>query len=196
MRATKHLAVVLALTFLVLAGCSEIGQFGLPGDYESISNDIVGEVRDIDTRAREIEIRANSGRTTRIRYDIDTQVIYRQRNYSVANLERGDYVAARVQQDRDGRNYTSTITVREAAQDRASIGGNRLDRIEGRIEYIDSRRGTFEIRDSRNRLMVVSVPFNAPRGVVDRFNRLRNGDEVRVEGYAVSSDRFDLESFL
>jgi len=196
MRATKHLAVVLALTFLVLAGCSEIGQFGLPGDYESISNDIVGEVRDIDTRAREIEIRANSGRTTRIRYDIDTQVIYRQRNYSVANLERGDYVAARVQQDRDGRNYTSTITVREAAQDRASIGGNRLDRIEGRIEYIDSRRGTFEIRDSRNRLTVVSVPFNAPRGVVDRFNRLKNGDEVRVEGYAVSSDRFDLESFL
>ena len=196
MGAIKYLTIVLALTFPILAGCNEIGQFGLPGDHGTVTSDIVGEVRDIDTRAREIEIRADSGRTSRIRYDIDTQVIYRQRNYPVSNLERGDYVAARVQPDRDGRSYTNTITVREAAQDRASIGGNRLDRIEGRVEYIDSRRGTFEIRDSRNRLMVVSVPFNAPRGVVDRFNRLRNGDEVRVEGYAVSSDRFDLESFL
>ena len=196
MGAIKYLTLVLALTFPVFTGCNEIGQFGLPGDHGTVTSDIVGEVRDIDTRAREIEIRADSGRTSRIRYDIDTQVIYRQRNYPVSNLERGDYVAARVQPDRDGRSYTNTITVREAAQDRASIGGNRLDRIEGRVEYIDSRRGTFEIRDSRNRLMVVSVPFNAPRGVVDRFNRLRNGDEVRVEGYAVSSDRFDLESFL
>jgi len=75
-------------------------------------------------------------------------------------------------------------------------GKGRLDRIEGRVEFVDSRRGTFEIRDSRNRLVVVSVPFNAPRAVTDRFNRLRSGDNVRIEGRSVSADRFDLESFL
>ena len=166
-----------------------------PGDYGSSGNEVVGEVMNVDTRAREIEIRADSGRTRRIAYDNNTQVIYRQRNYSVANLERGDYVAARVQQDRDGRYYTDTVTVRESAQDRGTIGG-RLDRTEGRVEFVDSRRGTFEIRDSRNRLIVVSVPFNAPRAVTDRFNRLRNGDYVRIEGRSVSTDRFDLESFL
>jgi hypothetical protein len=102
----------------------------------------------------------------------------------------------RVQQDRDGRYYADTVTVRESAQDRGTIGGGRLDRIEGRVEYVDSRRGTFEIRDSRNRLVVVSVPFNAPRAVTDRFNRLRSGDNVRIEGRSVSADRFDLENFL
>jgi exosome complex RNA-binding protein Csl4 len=129
------------------------------GDYGS-SNDIVGEVQDVDTRAREIEIRTDSGRTSIIRYDNNTQVVYQQRNYSVDNLERGDYVAARVQRDRDGRDFTDSITVRESVQDRGySSGGSRgrLDRAEGRVEYVDSRRGTFEIRDQRNRLIVVSV---------------------------------------
>ena len=195
MSTIKQLSIVLALAFFALTGCHEVGHMDGPGDYGSSGNEVVGEVMNVDTRAREIEIRADSGRTRRIAYDNNTQVIYRQRNYSVANLERGDYVAARVQQDRDGRYYTDTVTVRESAQDRGTIGG-RLDRTEGRVEFVDSRRGTFEIRDSRNRLIVVSVPFNAPRAVTDRFNRLRNGDYVRIEGRSVSTDRFDLESFL
>lgn len=195
MSTIKQLSIVLALAFFALTGCHEVGHMDGPGDYGSSGNEVVGEVMNVDTRAREIEIRADSGRTRRIAYDNNTQVIYRQRNYSVANLERGDYVAARVQQDRDGRYYTDTVTVRESAQDRGTIGG-RLDRTEGRVEFVDSRRGTFEIRDSRNRLIVVSVAFNAPRAVTDRFNRLRNGDYVRIEGRSVSTDRFDLESFL
>lgn len=195
MRAIKQFSIVLVLAFLALAGC-EPGQWDRQGDYGSIGNEIVGEISNVDTRARQIVIREDSGRATTVRYDNNTQVVYRRQNYPATNLERGDYVAARVQQDRDGRYYTDTITVRESAQDRGTGGGSRLDRTEGRVESVDSRRGTFEIRDSRNRLIIVSVPFNAPRVVTDRFNRLRNGDYVRIEGRAVSSDRFDLENFL
>ena len=195
MKAIKQLSIVLVLAFFALAGC-EPGQWDRLGDYGSIGNEIVGEISNVDTRAGQIVIRADSGRATTVRYDNNTQVIYRRQNYQVANLERGDYVAARVQQDRDGRYYTDTITVRESAQDRGYSGGGRLDRTEGRVESVDSRRGTFEIRDSRNRLIVVSVAFNAPRVVIDRFNRLRNGDYVRIEGRSASSDRFDLENFL
>jgi len=196
MGAIKQLSMVFALAILALAGCQELGRIDGLGDYGSIGNEIVGEVMNVDSRGRQIEIRANSGRTSTVRYDNNTQVIYRQRNYAVANLEPGDYVAARVQQDRDGRYYTDTVTVRESAQDRGYSGGGRLDRIEGKVEFVDSRRGTFEIRDSRNRLIVVSVAFNAPRSVMDRFNRLRNGDYVRIEGRSVNADRFDLEAFL
>jgi exosome complex RNA-binding protein Csl4 len=188
----------LFLASLALTGCHELGHVDGLGDYGS-SNDIVGEVQHVDTRAREIEIRTDSGRTSIIRYDNNTQVVYQQRNYSVDNLERGDYVAARVQRDRDGRDFTDSITVRESVQDRGySSGGSRgrLDRAEGRVEYVDSRRGTFEIRDQRNRLIVVSVAFNAPRAVTDQFNRLRNGDYVRIEGRSVNADRFELENFL
>jgi hypothetical protein len=196
--ATRLLGIVI-LAAVALAGCHELGHIDGLGDYGGIgSGDVVGEVQYVDTRAREIEIRTDSGRTSVLRYDDRTQVVYRQRTYSVENLEPGDYVAARVQQDRDGRSYyTDSITVSESVQDRGGRAGNgRFDRVDGRVEYIDPRRGTFELRDSRNRLIVVSVPFNAPRPVMDRFNRLREGDNVRIEGRSVGSDRFELENFL
>ena len=197
MKLRKRLFGILSVAVLALTGCDELARVGDLGNYGSLGSDLVGEVENVDTRAREIQIRTDSGRTSVVRYDDRTQVIYQQRNYSVANLEPGDYVAARVQQDRNGQNYTDTITVREGVQDRGNKqGSGRLDRIEGRIEYVDERRGTFELRDSRNRLIVVAVPFNAPGSVMDRFNRLRTGDFVRIEGRAAGSDRFDLENFL
>ena len=196
----SRLLGLLSIVSLVFAGCHEFGHVDGLGDFGGIggSNDVIGEVQVVDTRAREIEIRTDSGRTSVLRYDNNTQVIYRQKGYAVSNLEKGDYVAARVQRDRDGQNFTDTITVRETAQDRgySGGGGGQLDRAEGRVEYVDSRRGTFEMRDQRNRLIVVSVPFNGPSVVSDRFNRLRNGDYVRIEGRSVGSDRFDLENFL
>jgi exosome complex RNA-binding protein Csl4 len=185
----------LSIALLALTGCHEIGHIDGMGDYGS-ANDVVGEVQYVDTRAREIEIRTDSGRTAVLRYDNNTQVIYRQKSYAVGSLEPGDYVAARVARDRDGRSFTDTITVRQTAQDRGYSGGGQLDRTEGRVEYVDQRRGTFELRDRRNRLVVVQVAFNAPRSVTDRFNRLRSGDYVRIEGRSVSPDRFELENFL
>ena len=197
MKLRKRLFGILCVAVLAFTGCDELARVGGLGDYGSLGSDLIGEVEHVDTRAREIEIRTDSGGTAVVRYDDQTQVIYQQRNYSVANLEPGDYIAARVEQGRDGRNYTSTITVREGVQDRGNRRGSaRLDRVEGRIDYVDERRGTFELRDARGRLIVVSVPFNAPRPVMDRFNRLRTGDYVRIEGRAVAADRFDLESFL
>jgi hypothetical protein len=198
MKSAARLMRIVILAAVAFAGCHELGHIDGIGDYGGIGGgDVVGEVEYVDTRSREIEIRTDSGRTSVLRYDERTQVIYRQRNYSVDNLERGDYVAARVQQDRDGRSYTDTITVRESVQDRGGrAGSGRFDRIDGRVEYIDARRGTFEVRDQRNRLVIVAVPFNAPRQVIDRFNRLREGDSVRIEGRTVGSDRFELESFL
>jgi len=191
----------LAFALLALAGCHELGHVDDPGDYGTIGgNDIVGEVRYVDARAREIEVRTEAGRTVNVRYDNRTRVTFRQKDYSVSNLEPGDYVAMRAQQDRDGRLFTDLVTVRESSQDRGGSGGrigrpDRLDRFEGTVERVDARRGTFEVRD-RGRLVVVSVAFNAPRSVTDRFNRLREGDFVRIEGRFSNQDRFDLENFL
>jgi len=201
MKIAARILGFLAFALLALAGCHELGHVDSPGDYGTISgNDIVGEVRYVDTRARAIEVRTEAGRTMNVRYDNRTRVTYRQKDYSVSNLEPGDYVALRTQQDRDGKLYTDLVTVRESTQDRSGSGGrvgrpDRLDRFEGTVEYVDARRGTFEVRD-RGRLVVVSVAFNAPRSVADRFNRLREGDYVRIEGRFVNQDRFELESFL
>jgi hypothetical protein len=200
MKLVNRLLAFPSLAALALTGCHELGHVGDLGDYGNASGDVVGEVEYVDTRASEIEIRTDGGRTAVVRYDDRTQVVYRQKNYSVANLEPGDYIAARVQRDRDGRDFTDTITVRESVQERSGSnsrrGAGQLDRAEGRVEYVDPRRGTFELRDSRNRLIVVSVAFNAPRSVIDQFNHLRTGDYVRIEGRAVNADKFDLENFL
>jgi hypothetical protein len=189
---------LLSLTFLVLAGCAELSQLGSLGDYGNWGgSDLVGEVRAIDTRARQIDLTTDTGRRFLVRYDNNTRVTYRQRDYAVANLEPGDYVALRAEQDRDGRYFTDLITVRESVQERGGSGNlGRLDRLEGRVEYVDSRRGTFEIRDRNNRLVVVSLPYDAPRVISERFKRLRQGDYVRLEGRFVNRERFEVENFV
>lgn len=281
--ATIYLASLSLFLFSVV-GCHELGHVDGPGNYGSTSQDIVGEIQYVDTRAGEIQIRGESGRVSNVRYDGRTQVVYQRRNYSVSNLEPGDYVAMRVQSDRDGRLYTDLVSVREDAQDRVYRGantvlrgavqrsdpryhsimvetgdrrrvsfyydartrtefrnrdyrpqdiqsgdyiyvrtrdgnkdnptadfinvisrgqegarenrGDRLDRLDGQVEYVDPRRGTFEMRGRNNRLIVVNIPYNPPRSVSDRFNRLRHGDTVRIEGHFLNQDRFELESFL
>jgi hypothetical protein len=197
MKLASRLFGILALFLLALAGCHELGHVDGPGDYGRTGDTVVGEVRNVDTRGRQIELRSDTGRTWLVGYDSNTRVIYRQREYAVTNLERGDYVAIRTQQDRDGRLHTDLVTVRESVQDRSGSGRvGRLDRFEGRVEYVDPRRGLFEVRDQRDRLVTVAVPFNAPRAVTDRFNRLRQGDYVRAEGRFTSQDRFELENFM
>ena len=203
MQQAPRLFGLLSLVFLVLAGCAELGQIGFPGDYGNWGgSDVVGEVRYIDSRNRQIELSTDAGRKFLVRYDNNTRVTYRQRDYAVANLEPGDYVAVSTQQDRDGRYFTDLITVRESVQERGGYGGSsggnvgRLESLEGRVEYVDSRRGTFEIRDRSNRLVVVSLPYNAPRAIGDRFKRLREGDYIRIEGRFLNRDRFEIENFV
>jgi hypothetical protein len=196
----RYLAGFFLVVVLGLAGCHELGHVDGLGDYGSVGGDLAGEIAHVDSRAREIELRADSGRTSRVKYDNRTRVIYQQREHAVADLEPGDYVAMRTQQDRDGRLYTDLVTVRDSVQERGGYGGassaDRFETIEGRVQHIDARRGTFEIRNRRNRAVVVLVPYNPPRPVSDRFNRLREGDSVRVEGRFISEGRFEMENFL
>ena len=109
----------LVFTLLAFAGCHEPGHVDGPGDYGS-GNDVMGEFRSVDARAQEIELRSESGRRVIVRYDNRTRVTFRQKDYSVSNLEPGDFVAMRTQQDRDGRLYTDLIAVRESARTAAA----------------------------------------------------------------------------
>jgi Domain of unknown function (DUF5666) len=207
MRLLACLFSCLSFALLTSPGCAELGQIAIPGDYGGAPNaDVVGEVRNVDTRTRQIEIRTDTGRTWNIQYDNQTKVVYRQRDYAVSNLEPGDYVAVSTEQDRDGRLYADLVTVKESVQERTGSGpqrsgssrdrAGRLDRLEGTVENIDSRRGQFEVRGRDNRTIIVSLQYNAPRSVSDRFDRLREGETVRVEGRFLNQERFELENFL
>jgi hypothetical protein len=182
--------------FLSLAGCHEMGSVGPLDPWRA--REIVGEIARVDERAREIEIRADEGRMRTVRYDQRTRVLYRQKEYAVVHLEPGDYVAVRVVEDGRGLLYAEEVRVREAVQERAvaRLPGGRLERLEGTVEYVNDARGLFELRQRSGRRVLVTLPYGAPRAVVDRLRRLREGDRVRVEGYFVNPERFEVEAFL
>src|SRR5689334_4687608 len=85
MKPLLQLCGILSVTVLAFAGCHELGHIDGLDDYGGLGNtDVIGEVENVDIRAREIEVRTDAGRISAVRYDDRTQVVYQQQNYSVA----------------------------------------------------------------------------------------------------------------
>jgi len=113
----------LTLTALLLASCGSGGLGDLGGILGSPStsqpSDVRGTVTYVDTSARRIDLdvsyvnnlRSNgSDQRGSIYYDNNTRVQYQDRDYAVADLERGDQIDVRGVND-NGRYVAETITV-------------------------------------------------------------------------------------
>lgn len=192
-------SLALGFCYLTLSGCAGTGMslgdiLAAGGVY---GGDVSGEVRRIDTQRREIEVRSGWGGAERVRYDGRTQVYYGQRRYDVRDLERGDLVRMRVEQDRRGERYATVIEVRGNASDRGGRGerSGRLERLGGSVARIDDRAGWFEVVPGRSRAVRVILPYDPPRSVRDRFRRLRRGQYVEVEVYRIDGSRAELYRF-
>jgi len=202
MRFLSRSALLLTLTagLAFTTGCHPIGRVGDPhGDIYGggRTREVAGEIKDINKRGREIEVRTEDRRVREVSYDNKTRVVYRQRDYGVNDLEVGDYVAIRVQYDSDtAKPYAELIRVQQSAQERGTNSRTRLEKLDGTIEFVDTRRGIFELNDGGRRRVTVVMPYNPARRDQDRFRRLREGDHVQLEGRFVNSDRFELEAFL
>ena len=158
-----------------------------------------GQVERVDTSLREIHLRDNNGRSGVVRYDANTRVIYREREYSVNQLEAGDIVTVDLKGDSRGNFYSDLIRIQESVRDRGGITtrpGTGIQTLAGRVEPLDFQRSSFEISGQSGERIFVSLPSNAQRSDVDRFRALRVGDYVRVVGRFLDRDRFELENFL
>ena len=130
-----------------------------------------------------------------VRYDDNTQVLSRGREYPVSSLEVGDIVALQVW-PRDRERSANLIRVRQNRRDRdLARSGSEIQRIEGTVERIDSR-GEFELRERLGAKVIVLLPPNAPKSIVAEVEQLRRGDHVLAEGRYVSRDRFELEKLF
>jgi len=199
-RAASRLARALALT--ASAGCEgNIGLVGRP-TLELGQDEFLAEVERLDTSSREIHLRPNNSRTRVVGYSADARVVYRGREYPVAQLEAGDIVAMQLKQDSRGNSYTDLIRVQESIRDRnqgrggIARPGTGIQTVDGRVEQVDFQRSSFEIRGQSGERIFVSLPYNARKSDVDRFRALRAGDYVRVEGRFLDRERFELESFI
>jgi hypothetical protein len=188
------LKVVLAGAVLVVApACAPLegAVGGLPGSRTSL---VSGEIRSVDTRRGEIQVRSNVGRTHNLRYDSRTRVVYQSRQYSASALERGDVVRVTVSQDRNGRQWAERVDVRESVSARRGVSG-RVERLDGNVGQVDARRGQFTVVRRGQPTVLVYVSNRAPRDDIRRFERLRRGERVRVDVRAVNRSTAELVRF-
>jgi hypothetical protein len=208
---------VLFTLLMTMASCA---QFGVPSGRggvltpapASASGELVGEIDRMDASTRQIVARTSDGRLETVSFDERTLVMYRGQSYPVTALERGDRVYMRLAST--GRPaYVDLISVQQSVQERqggaaaprAPAGGTpgptaagtlASQRVEGTVGMIDVQRGLFEMQTRDLGTLKVSLPYN-PRGPdVERFQRLRSGDFVRLTGRLLNAQRFELEQFL
>jgi hypothetical protein len=186
-----------------LGGLGEIlgSVLGAPGGAQQGQGQgqILAEVQGVDTRQQAIHIRTDRGESGAVLFDRNTVVVYRQQQYPVTALERGDVVAMQVQQLDRTRLYTPRIDVQQSVQERTGQAGpgvaGQLRRVSGRVGQIDQQRGMFELQSQQGSFTVV-IPANAGRATIDHFRRLRPGTNVALEGTLTTAARIDLYRFL
>jgi hypothetical protein len=195
MKKTMPLLGFLAMALFVIAGCHEMSRGGW-GDLGGSRFDVTGTVTRNDMRYNSMAINTTGSQYVFF-HDANTRVRYRNANYPVQSIQSGDEITVRPRSGVTGSGGTpiaDVITVDSLG--RAPGGGTRLDSLQGRVERFDGRRGTFEVRGPNNRIIIVELPSRPSRAVSDRFNQLRNGDLVNMQGRYVGGDRFELENFL
>lgn len=200
--------VALAAALATAGGCAQAGALGdvlggvlNPQGGGSGERLVQGDVQFVDASQQYLQVRTTSGQTANIRFDSRTQVIYQQQTYPVTALERGDEISLRLLQTQQGELYTDQILVTRSVQEATGVssggsGGRQFMQLSGYVQQIDSSRGMFLLRMQDNTQVWVSLPYNTSTTNVSRFQRLRNGESVRVNGYLIANDRLELANFL
>ncbi|HEX5869920.1 MAG TPA: hypothetical protein VFY65_05885 [Longimicrobium sp.] len=205
----RHLAAA-AFTVMALTGCAgtNLGQLGeiLGGAMGGAGGagqqgQVVVEVQGVDTRQQVIQVRTQDGQQGNVMFDQNTVVTYQNQQYPVTALERGDVVAMQLQQGQQGQTYVSQIVVQQSVQERTgqgtgTVGGSaQMQQITGRVGQIDHNRGMFQLQTQQG-TFTVSLPYNPGNATTDYFNRLRTGDNVRMEGTVTGQGRIELYRFI
>ena len=192
-----------ALALATLGACSQAGSLGnvlgsvLGGGASGSGSQASGIIRSVDTRNQQIALQQSNGQTVALLYDAQTNVVYQNQNFPVTSLEPGDQVTARIQQTQNNSYYTDLVQVDQSVQ--TSTGSNttsgQLQSLQGTVRRVDVANGWFDISASNNVTLTVSMPYNAARADVQRFQSLRNGDVVRFTGTYLNNSRVELRAF-
>ena len=188
-----------ALMLASMGACA--GQLGnvlggvLGGNGTGQSNQLSGTIRGVDTRYQQISIQASNGETVPVSYDNQTQVVYRNQNYSPTSLEYGDQVTARIQANGNSY-YTDYVQVDQSvsATGTGNVSGN-VQSLQGTVRQIDRRNGLFTIDANTNSTITVTMPYNTTTNDANKFNSLRTGDFVRFYGTYLSNGQIQLRNF-
>jgi len=187
-----------AMLFLAATACSNNSNLGdiLGGVLGGGGSQVTGTIDVVNTRLQQIGIRQSNGQTVTVNYDNNTQVVYQNQNYSVTSLEFGDEVTARVSNSNNTNSgyYTDLIQVNRSVSTNGGVSGN-IQNFEGTVRSIDRSNGYFSISTSNYGTLTISMPYNPSQADLNRFNNLRNGDFVRINGVMLNNSRVELRQF-
>ena len=198
----SKLSVVAAV--VLCTACSQLGQLGsvLGSATQPQASQVSGTVQGVDTRNQQIVLQATNGQQVALLFDAQTQVTYQNRNYAVANLERGDRVTARIQQAQNGGYYTDLVQVDQSVSGSSSTYPNTngssgtVQTLQGTVRQVDLSNGLFTIDFGNYNTLTVSMPYNPSQADVNRFQSLRAGDAVRFYGVFLNNSRVELRRFF
>ena len=116
-----------AASVLALGACSSAGGLGeilggVLGGGGGGAQQLSGSVRSVDTRNQQISVQQSNGQSVPVLYDQNTKVVYQNRLYTVANLENGDQIVARIQATQNNAYYADSITVTQSVTTSTSNG--------------------------------------------------------------------------
>jgi hypothetical protein len=199
-------AATLALLFLAACGSTGMGdilgggnQPNTAGNYE-----IRGTVDSVDPNGRSIYLTNVSGYTSmlssgannvRVYYDENTRVEYEGNVYRPENLERGDEVAVRVDEEGNVLVAESMRVLRDVSGGSTSPGGTGDtygSTVRGTVTYIDSSRRTIEVDRGYGSKVMVEFDSTTPvyfNNQTYRVTDLERGDEIDIRVRDLGSGR-------
>lgn len=188
-----------AIALFASAACSNNSQLGdiLGGVLGGGSNSqVTGTIAGVNTRLLQIGVQQSNGQTVTLNYDNNTQVTYQNQNYSVASLEYGDQVTARVTSSNNSSSgyYTDLIQVNQSVSNTGGTSGN-VQTYQGTVRSVDRTNGLFTISANNYGTLTISMPYNPTQADLNKFNTLRNGDYVRIYGIMLNNSRVELRQF-
>ena len=207
----RHFARLGAAAFAItsLGACAQNGLGSVLGSVlggqQQGGNQVSGTVRGVDQRNSQIVLVQSNGQQVGISYDNQTKIVYNNQNYTVTSLENGDQVTARIQQTQNGSYYTDYVQVDQSVSSNnggvyngnggVNASNGQVQSLQGTVRRVDVGNGWFEIQPSNSVVLTVTLPYNASRADVQRFQNLRQGDVVRFNGVYLNNSRVELRQF-
>jgi hypothetical protein len=190
-------AAALSLFLIGGAGCSNNSNLGdiLGGVLGGGNSQVTGQIDGVNTRLQQIGVRQSNNQNVTLNYDSNTQVVYQNRNYPVTSLENGDQVTARItsSQNTSSGYYTDLIQVDQSVN--TGTGSGNVQTFEGTVRNLDRTNGVFSLTGTNYGTLTVSMPYNPRQADLNKFNSLRNGDYVRLNGTLLNNSRVELREF-
>jgi predicted small secreted protein len=205
MKRTYGTLVALATALLLLSACGTTGGMGDifgGGSNGTYSDTIHGTVDYVDANARSIDLvnvsgysnnlrnGASNGNRVRIYFDSRTSVTYQGRSHQPQDLERGDEVDVRVDQNGNELIASAVTVVRDVAENGGSYPDNSSSgsypsygsTLRGTVRYVDTSRRTIEV-DTGGSTALLDYDTSTPIRYGGRnYNvaDLERGDEIDV----------------